>query len=438
MAGSAVMGRRGILWVPVAVAAVVYGGLLWRQQAVERREKRLVSFRAKEVSEVRLTGWVGEEGDKSIGIAFHLKKEKDDFVFVEPYPGVAADQRALKNYLSVLERVPVRRRWEQSDDVHRFGVEPDSPRLTVGLGGWSFDLVVGNSNPVGAEVFVYNLTSKEMALVPATVGALFRVQAMDLRVRRIVPVGDVRGWTLERPGRAGLIAEIRDSEWMVSEGTGPFFPADRSAARGVEQRLVRLYLTDFDAVDRRLSLEAAGLSRPLARLTIQVSSGPATVLTFGRGENPRVLNVAVDGEVRGGVGVDFLDAWPGLAHLKKQALVDFPLASVTRFTVERDESLAVYEKQRGKWYRLGRERRLVDPRGVQGFLLALAKVKIESLDFSGEVEVPQSRYVFFNSEGERVMDLVLGEKKDGVVTASFGGARYRFLLPADETDQWGF
>jgi hypothetical protein len=425
------MGRRwGLFWGAVGLLMVCYAGLVWRQRVVGQREQRLVSIRAKDVTGFRVVA--GES------ISVDLKRDDNGFVFVAPYPGVAAEQRAVKNYLTVLERLPARRRWDQSGDLSLFGVGPQSPRLIVDLGQTSIILVVGNRNPVGPEVYVCNLTAKEVALVPDTAGVLFQVQGMDFRGRRLLPEGAVRGWSLERPGRGVLNAEIRDNEWMVSEGTGPFYPSDRSAARDTAQRIGRLRLSDFESVDRRLSLDAAGLASPAARLTVRVSSGPAVVLTLGRGQNPRVLNVAVNGEVRGGIFVDFLDPWPSLAQLRKHALVDFPLASVTRFTVERDESLAVYEKQRGKWYRLGRERRLVDPRGVQTFLLALAKVRIESFDFSGSVEVPQRRYVLFNSDGERVMDLVLGENKDGVVPAAFGGARYRFSLAAAETDLWGF
>lgn len=431
MADSSVMGRRwGLFWGAVGLLILCYAGLVWRQRVVAQREQRLVSIRANDVTAIRVV--VGEL------TAVDLKREANGFVFVAPYPGVAADQRAVKNYLSVLERLPARRRWEQSGDLSLFGVGTQSPRLSVELGERSIVLAVGNRNPVGPDVYVLNLTAKEVALVPATAGALFQVQGMDFRGRRILPEGELLGWSLDRPGRAMLNAEIRDHEWMVSEGTGPFYPSDRTAARNVAQRINRMRLSDFESVDRRLSLDAAGLSKPVARLTVQVSSGPPAVLTLGRGENPGVLNLAVNGEVRGGVFVEFLDPWPTLAQLRKQSLVDFPLASVTRFTLERDASLAVYEKQRGKWYRLGRERRLVDPRGVQGFLLALAKVKIESFDFSGSVEVPQRRYVLFNSDGERVMDLLLGENKDGVVLAAFGGARYRFSLPAAETDLWGF
>ncbi len=455
MADSSVMGHRwGLFWGAVGLSTVFYAGLVWRQRVVEQREQRLVSIRAKDVTGFRVVG-----GETTF---VDLKRDGNGFVFVAPYPGVAADQRAVKNFLSVLERLPARRRWEQSGDLSLFGVGPQSPRLTVELGERVIVLAVGNRNPVGAEVFVHivkfnlpfpssapsghllprgegnSINDGEIALVPTTAGALFQVQGMDFRGRRILPEGELLAWSLDRPGRGVLKAEIHDHEWMVSEGTGPVYPSDRSAARDVAQRINRLRLSDFESVDRRLSLDASGLSNPVARLTVQVSSGPAVVLTLGRGENPRVLNLAVNGEVRGGVFIDFLDPWPALSQLRKKSLVDFPLASVTRFTVERDESLAVYEKQRGKWYRLGRERRLVDPRGVQAFLLALAKVKIESFDFSGSVEVPQRRYVLLNSDGERVMDLVLGENIDGVVSAAFGGARYRFLLEASETDQWGF
>lgn len=439
--------RQGLFWAGLAVLAAFYAGLVWHQHHAARREERLVSFRAKDVTEVRLTRGEVKTESGQYSTLFELKKEGNGFVFLHPYPGVAADSKAINNYLSVLERVPVRRRWDQKGNLSAFGVGPDSPQLVVGVGDRAVVLAAGKKNPVGSELFVFQHFGSsidgekdegDMALVSMAAGALFQVQPMDFRARRVFPEGSVRRWMLERPGTPAVNAELINNQWMVSESSGPFFPTDRSAAHDPVQRIVRLRLSDFESLDKQFSLESAGLSSPVARLTVYLSTGPGTVLTLGQGQNAGALNAAVNGEIRGGVSTDFLEYWPSLAQLRKRRLVDFPLATVTRFTVERDDSLAVYEKQRGKWYRLGRERRPVDPRGVQAFFLALAKVEIDSFDFSASVESPQRRYVFYNSDSEQVMDMALGEKLDGKTPASFGAGRYRVFLSAEETDQWGF
>ena len=119
-------------------------------------------------------------------------------------------------------------------------------------------------------------------------------------------------------------------------------------------------------------------------------------------------------------------------------MVDFALSTIVRFAITRDEVTAVYEKQRGQWVRLGRERRPVDVRKVQLFLLALAKIEIKSFDFSGTVDPVARQYAFFDGDGNTLLDLRLGTESAGEVPATFAEAPYRFTIPAKDVDGLGF
>ena len=124
-----------------------------------------------------------------------------------------------------------------------------------------------------------------------------------------------------------------------------------------------------------------------------------------------------------------------LNHARSSHLSEkHPLSAITRFTSVQDSVTALYEKQRGHWVRLGRERRPVDLRVVQTFLAALAKIKIASFDVSGTVEPVARQYTFYDGDGTTLLDLRLGTESAGQVPAAVGGTASRFSIPANDVE----
>jgi hypothetical protein len=416
----------------MALLFVLYGILFAVQQEKEKRATRLSDVTAGTVTGVRLAF--------SQETAAELKRENGRFLFVEPYAGVLAEPRAIDQYLAVVQRLPVRRRWALADDPSPYGIGPESPRLVLITPFHERVYVLGNRNPVAPEFYVYLPHTHEIALIPAPAVAVFQARAIDFRNRRVFPAdGTVTGWTVQGVGRPLVQGEKRGEEWWAAEEDGPFVPCDRRQAMTLVDRINGVRLTDFDALDKKRSLAEAGLLAPPTRLTVLFSTGPAVDLVFSNSSaDSRSLTVAVNGEIVGGVPPSFVDGLPrGRADIERKNLIDFPLQAIGRFTVVRDGTTAVYEKERGKWVRLGRERRPVDLRAVQSFFLKLAKIKIEKFEFGETVEAVDREYAFFKADGESLLVLRLGVESFGQVPASFPEAPYRFTIPSSDLDQLG-
>lgn len=406
----------------------IYGLLFTVHRRREKRDHRLI--------DVPANTWTGLKVFSGENASLELKREDGAFRFVHPYAGVPVEGQAIRNFLGVLERVPVRRRWKEKEDRTKYGIGPASPRIVLLGPKGEVTFALGNKNPVAPEFFVAPLDSDEITLIPAPSAALFQVRGMDFRNRKLMASDSVlSGWTWRTPGRPPIQGEKRGAEWTIAEGDGPFVPGDRRQADALEDRIRSLRLSDFEALDRNLSLKEAGVSSPLAQLTLRFSSGPAVEWAFGAMAGKDVHTVAVDGVIRGGVPTSFLAGGPQRgADLQRKNVVDFPLSAITRFTSVQDSVTALYEKQRGHWVRLGRERRPVDLRVVQTFLAALAKIKIASFDVSGTVEPVARQYTFYDGDGTTLLDLRLGTESAGQVPAAVGGTASRFSIPANDVE----
>jgi hypothetical protein len=328
-----------------ALFAVLAGYLYFVENPRHEQEaqaKKLLQFKADEVSAITLTYPDQQIVVKRTGAGWHLQKPID----------VDADQTAVDNLLHAVSDAEVKRSIESAgSSLAVYGLDKPAAIVSIALSnGKSLPAIrVGKAAPVGFSAYAQLEGSSDVKLVPSVFQTGMKRDVKDLRNKTIIDFKDEDVQSLELATAERTIHVVRDGDgWKIDQPTS--LKADPSEVRGVLSSLRGARAEDF--VDAPTALADYGLDNPREKVAVIVGKDNSRKeLWLGSERAKDSKNVLYvkrpDGDTVYAVGSW---TWSGLnkdvGALRDKTVLPFDVASLAAIEVNRHD---------GQSYRLVKE-----------------------------------------------------------------------------------
>jgi hypothetical protein len=320
------MNPRNTLLLALVVAAL--GAFVWFYEiegATQRSEEEAASKRVFTGVTADQIGWI--ELRTEDGTNARLERDPEGWKLVAPL-AFRADRFAADGVASTLAELQAEATFDSPEPLANYGLEGE-PAARFGAGAATHTLRVGNSTPVGGNIYVTDADGKKVFAVASWRSNALKKSVKQLREARVVD--------FDRAKLNGLVLESGDGRVVLAKAAGGWAIAEPMAAKAdadaVEGLISDLqYLRADEFVDAPASEAELGLAAPwlVLELKLEGEEAPRRVAVGGVRGDKRV--------VRGAAGPVFeiassrLDALPRkLSAFRFKELARFPGDDAARF-----------------------------------------------------------------------------------------------------------
>ena len=413
------------LVLAVGIVAVV---LLNRQE--EKKEKaeehasRILNIEQENVNELYLL----PEG-------IHCVRDSLGWRITQPVR-TDGDKSAIESVIRLFERAD-KERVVSSDpqDYRKFGLEPATGSIVVVHSEGRDTVFVGDKSPTGSFVFARQSGSPDVFLTATTLKNNVEKELFDLRDKKALGFdkNNVRSLTLEnRHGR--FVLERSVEGWRVVKPNE--YEAEQSDIQSMMNRLSSENVNEY-VEEAPESLRRYGLTNPSRQITVTLSNGATKSLLIGKRINKEYYGKDNNRDPVFLVDTSFVSLFDkNLYDLRNKQLTDFMSNDVSKFSLTFDDMTIECEKDTaGTWTLTRPEQRKTKSWKMSSITRKASQLEIAQFADDDPASLvpyglndPAAQAVFYNDEGQILVDLLLGKVRDDQVYAKTADSDAVYLI----------